>query len=49
MWWVIGGIAAVLAFIGWIVYEMLHAPIIPDMFDGLIIEEDEDDDLVDED
>lgn len=46
MWWVIGGAAAVLAFIGWIIYEIIHAPIISDLFEGITLEEDDDSDPV---
>lgn len=42
MWWLIGGAVACIAFIGWIVYEMVNAPTISNSFDITFGEDDED-------
>lgn len=38
MWWIIG-IVLVVAFVAWIVWELVKAPILPEFFDGRIVDE----------
>lgn len=52
MWWVIGGVVAVIlivAFISWLVHEMLNAPILSedDEFSQLLAEEGFDEEIKD--
>lgn len=46
MWWWIGGavVVALIAFACWIAWELCHAPLLPDLFDGFFSEEDESED-----
>ena len=43
MWWWIGGgvVVALVVFVCWIVWELYHAPFLPDLLDGCFSEEDE--------
>ena len=44
MWWIIGVLLAVVIFICWLIWEMLHAPLIPELSDGFNLDEDDEDD-----
>ncbi len=43
MWWWIAGIviAFLVLFACWIAWELIHAPLVPELFDGCFSEEDD--------
>ena len=44
MWWIIGIILGLIIFICWLILEMLHAPLVPELSDGFNLDENNKDD-----
>ena len=38
VWWIAGGVIALVLFIAWIAWEMAHAPTIDDIFGGMVVD-----------
>lgn len=38
VWWIVGGVIALVLFIAWIAWEMVHAPTIDDIFGGVVVD-----------
>lgn len=44
MWWWIGGVVvALIAFVCWMVWEVIHAPMVDDVLAGFTLDDDEED------
>ena len=41
MWWIIGVVVVAIAFIAWFIWEVCHDPMMDDIFDGLILDDEE--------
>lgn len=38
VWWIVGGVIALVLFIAWIAWELVHAPTIDDIFGGVVVD-----------